>query len=153
LFGEIIFFNHRQNQQTRMNETIVKTKDLGFQVSVRKTFGVTTDIMWDFLLSEQGIHVWLGEIPIEDFEIQKSFVTTAGIEGKLTVFVPNCHFRLKWKPKGWTKFSTIELRVVNAKGKAAVIFHQTGFFEIEQKEELRTYWKNVVEKMNQALTT
>jgi activator of HSP90 ATPase len=134
-----------------INETITKTKDLGFQVSVRKTFSVNTETMWDFILSEKGIGVWLGKINIDDFELQKPFATKEGIEGKLTVFVPNCHLRLKWKPKIWLKFSTIELRVTNTKGRASVVFHQTGFFEIEKREELRIYWKNIVSKMNDEL--
>jgi activator of HSP90 ATPase len=124
-----------------------KVKDLGFQVSVSKVFSVTTETMWEFLLSEEGIAVWLGKFPIEDFEIQKSFVTEDGIEGKLTVFVPNCHLRLKWKPKHWQKFTTIELRVTNRKGKASVIFYQAVFFEIEKREEMRIYWKNIISIM------
>lgn len=133
-------------------EIVKQPKDLGFQVSVRKTFSVSTETMWDFLLSEKGIGVWLGKINIDEFERQKAFTTEEGIEGKLTVFVPNCHLRLKWKPKIWLKFSTIELRVTNTKGRASVVFHQTGFFEIEKREELRIYWKSIVSKMNEALT-
>lgn len=128
-----------------------KPKDLGFQVSVTKTFHVNTDVIWEFLLSEKGISIWFGEINFDNFEIQKPLITKNGIEGKLTVFVPNCHLRFKWKPKNWEKQSTVELRVTNSKGKATIIFHHTGFFEIEQKEELRAYWKNVVAKINTAL--
>ncbi len=128
-----------------------KNKDLGFQVSVRKTFSVSTETMWEFLLSQSGIEVWLGKINIDDLEIQKTFISDEGIEGKLTVFIPNCHLRLKWKPKHWEKLSTIELRVTNRKGRAAVVFHQTGFFEIEKQEEMRTYWKSIILKMNDEL--
>jgi activator of HSP90 ATPase len=128
-----------------------KEKDLGFQVSVSKIFAVNTEKMWEFLLSEEGIAVWLGKFPIEDFEIQKTFITEEGIEGRLTVFVPNCHIRLKWKPKHWQKSSIIELRVTNRKGRASVVFHQTGFFEIEKLEEMRTYWKNIISKMIEKL--
>ena len=103
--------------------------------------------MWAFFLSEAGIAVWLGEIKMADFELQKPFITKEGIEGKLTVFVPDCHFRFKWKPTDWEKPSTVELRVTAAKGKSRVIFHHTGFFKIEQQEELRSYWKNVCSKM------
>ncbi len=128
-------------------DTIKKPKDLGFQVSVSKTFSVSTEAMWAFLLSEAGIAVWLGEIKMDDFELQKPFITKTGIEGKLTVFVPNCHVRFRWKPSNWEKPSTVELRVTDTKGKSRIIFHHTGFFKIEQQEELRSYWKNVCEKM------
>jgi activator of HSP90 ATPase len=138
------------NTKSKVNLTTEtkKIKDLGFQVSISKVFPVSTERIWEFILSEEGINIWLGSISIDDFEIHKPFITDEGIEGKLTVFIPNCHLRLKWKPKHWQKLSTIELRVTNRKGKASVIFHQTGFFEIEKKEEMRTYWKNIISEMN-----
>jgi activator of HSP90 ATPase len=126
-------------------------KDLGFQVSVSKTFHVSTQILWEFILSESGIRVWLGEFEIDDFEIQKQFVTREGIEGKLTVFVPDCHLRLKWKPSSYARQTTLELRITNVQGKARIIFHQTGFYQIEQKEELRNYWKQVISKVSTAI--
>ncbi|MGL4631724.1 MAG: SRPBCC domain-containing protein [Leadbetterella sp.] len=135
----------------KVSEKPVKINDLGFQVSISKVFSVSTETIWEFILSDEGIKVWLGTMSIEDFEIQKPFTTVEGIEGKLTVFKPNCHLRLKWKPKHWQKFSTIELRVTNRKGKASVIFHQTGFFEIEKREEMRIYWKGIISKMNDEL--
>jgi activator of HSP90 ATPase len=129
-----------------------QTKDLGYQVSASKTFKVSTEIMWAYLLSEQGIHTWLGEINVDDFEIQKQLLTKTGIEAKLTVFILDCHLRLKWKPKHFEKTSTLELRVTNTKGQAKVIFHHTGFYKIEQQEELRSYWKNVIANINLELT-
>ena len=128
-----------------------KNKDLGFQVSVRKTFSVSTETMWEFLLSQSGIEVWLGKINIDDLEMQKTFISDEVIEGNLTVFIPNCHLRLKWKPKHWQKLSTVELRVTNNKGRSSVVFHQTGFFEIEKIEEMRTYWKSIISNMHEEL--
>jgi hypothetical protein len=133
-------------------EKIKTKKDLGFQVSVSKTFNVSTQTMWEFLLSENGITIWLGEINFEDFGIQKQFVTKEGIEGKLTVFVPDCHLRLKLKPIGFEKALTVELRVTNSRGKAKVLFHNTGFYKIEQVEQLRNRWKHVISKMATELT-
>jgi activator of HSP90 ATPase len=135
-----------------MFENDLKIKDLGFQVSVRKTFSVNTEKMWSFLLSELGIYTWLGQMNVDDFELQKPFVTADGIEGKLTVFKPDCHLRLRWKPKNWIKPSTVELRVTNSKGRASVVFHHTVFYEKTQIEELRTHWKNVTVKMNEELS-
>ncbi len=129
-----------------------KIKDLGYRISVSKVFPVDTQKMWKFLLSELGIAIWLGNIDFDDFELQKLFVTDTGIEGKLTVLVPNCHLRFKWKPSNWEKYSTVELRIKNSKGKSSVIFHHTGFYKLEQQEELRKYWKIIIAKMLIELT-
>jgi hypothetical protein len=107
--------------------------------------------MWEFLLSEEGINIWLGQINMDDFEIQKPFVTKEGIEGKLTVFVPDCHLRIKWKPVNFDKALTVKLRVTNSKGKAKILFYNTGFYKMEELEILRSYWKLVISKMNTEL--
>ncbi len=122
-------------------------KDLGFQVSVTKVFPVSTEILWEFLLSKTGLYIWLGEIDLDDFELQRPFVTNEGIEVKLTVFVPDSHLRFKRKPKQWDTPATVELRVTKSKGKSSLIFHITGFFKIEQKEELRAYYKSVISRI------
>ena len=59
---------------TLKSDKIKVSKDLGFQVSVCKTFSVSTETMWEFLLSQSGIEVWLGKINIDDLEIQKTFI-------------------------------------------------------------------------------
>jgi hypothetical protein len=133
-------------------DKVKNIKDLGFQVSVSKTFKVSTEVMWEYILSEKGMYTWLGEINIDDFEIQKQLATKQGIEVKLTVFVPDCHLRFKWKPINFEKPSTVELRITNTNGKAKVIFHHTGFYKLEQQEELRSYWKNVISTINEELT-
>lgn len=134
-----------------MTNTTIKEKDLGYQVSVSKVFSVSTVVMWDFLLSQEGINLWLGKIDIDDFEIQKPLVTESGNEYKITVYVPNCHFRFKFKPMHWAKASIVEMRVINRKGKAGLTFYQTSFFEIENREEMRMYWKGVIPKMTTSI--
>ncbi len=129
-----------------------KVMNLGYQVSVSKIFTKSVENMWELILSEKGISVWLGDISIEDFEIQKPFISKEGIEGKLTVFVPNCHLRLKWKPKHWDYLSTVELRITSNKGRAAIIFHQTGFYEFEKREEMRNYWKGIINNIDKELS-
>jgi activator of HSP90 ATPase len=125
---------------------------LGFQVSVSKTFNISTHLLWEFILSEKGLQEWLGINNADEFEIQNQFVSTKGIIVKLTVFVTDCHLRFKWKPIDFEKPTTVELRITNAKGKAKAIFHITGFYKIEQKEILRNYWKKIILKINNIVT-
>lgn len=39
-----------------------KTKDVGFQFGIRKTIPVSTEKIWDFLFSENGLNIWLGKL-------------------------------------------------------------------------------------------
>jgi activator of HSP90 ATPase len=122
-------------------------KNLGFQYSIRKTFPVAVDRFWEFLLSEQGISVWLGTIQMPDFELKKLLRTSEGIEAKITTFKPDCHFRMSWKPPHWNKPSIVEIRITNYKGKASMVIHQTRFFEFEKREEMKVYWEKIIEKI------
>lgn len=124
--------------------SIDKIKPVGFQLGVSKTFAVSYDDMWEFLLSEKGISVWLGEINFDEFGVSKLYQTKQGIEGKLNVFKPDSHLRLAWKPKHWEKSSIVEMRITNSKGRAKIVFHHTNLYEIEQRTEMKKYWDNVI---------
>jgi activator of HSP90 ATPase len=116
----------------------------GFQIGISKTFPVSTDFVWDFLFSDEGLKIWLGSINSEDFELNKAYKTEDGIMGKLTVFEPDCHIRLTWKPLHWTNISIVEVRIKNSKGRAIILFHQTKIISLEQREEMRIRWNRVL---------
>jgi uncharacterized protein YndB with AHSA1/START domain len=115
-----------------------------FQIGISKTLPVSTDFVWDFLFSDKGIKIWLGSINSEDFELGKAYKTDEGVMGKLTVFKPDCHIRLTWKPPHWTNISIVEVRVKNSKGRAIILFHQTQIINLEQREEMRIRWNKVL---------
>jgi hypothetical protein len=116
----------------------------GFQIGISKTLPVSTDFVWDFLFSDTGLKIWLGNLNSEDFELNKPFKTEEGITGKLTVFKPDCHIRLSWKPTHWTNSSIVEVRVKNSKGRAIILFHQTKIISLQQREEMRIRWNRVL---------
>jgi activator of HSP90 ATPase len=92
------------------DKIVGQTKDVGFQISVRKTFSVSTDTAWNFLFSDGGLKIWLGKISLDEFEFNKNNKTKEGIEGKVCVFKPNSNIRLTWKPKHWTNLSTLQIK-------------------------------------------
>ena len=130
---------------------IDKTKSVTLQLGVSKIFTVSIETMWEFLLSDNGIAVWLGEINSDEFEIGKAFKTQEGIEGKLTIFKPDSHLRMAWKLKNWAKFSIIEIRITNSKGKARVLFHHTKLYEMEQRIEMKKYWEAILIRIKNKL--
>ena len=55
-----------------MENQVGKTKDVGFQFGIRKTFPVSTEKVWDFLFSKNGLKIWLGKLKNE-LEIKKEY--------------------------------------------------------------------------------
>src|SRR4051812_1004338 len=128
-----------------------QTKDVGFEVGVRKTYAVSVDKAWEFLFSIAGLSIWLGEIHSGAFELGKSFETEEGIKGEISVIKNLSHIRLKYKPKYWTNTSTLQIRIIELNGKATVSFHQEKLLDIEQREEMKMHWENVIEKITKGL--
>lgn len=121
-----------------------QTKDVGFEIGVSKTVPVSKEQAWDFLFSEEGSAIWLGETNWSDFEVNKTYRTTDGIEGLIRVFKPMSHIRLTWKLHDWDNFSTLQIRVMDAKGKARISFHQEKLAGPEQRTEMKNYWDGVM---------
>jgi uncharacterized protein YndB with AHSA1/START domain len=85
-----------------------QTKNVGFQFGIRKTIPVSTEKVWDFLFSENGLKIWLGKLKSE-LELKKEFETQNGTTGLVRVFKPNSHIRLNWKPKNWENIQLLKL--------------------------------------------
>lgn len=126
---------------------IGQTKDVGFQVGVRKTFPVSAEKAWEYLFSDEGLTIWLGKLKSGDFEITQAYQTTDGKEGVIKVFKELSHIRLTWKEKEWTNVSTVQIRVINAKDKTTISFHQEKLLYSKQRKEMKRYWDNVIEKL------
>ena len=127
-----------------------QTKDVGFQFGIRKTFSISPEEAWQFLFSAIGLKIWLGELN-NPFEIDQSFKTESGIEGKIRVFKPNSHIRMSWKKSGWENESTLQIRVIDNKGRTTISFHQEKLSGPGQREEMKAYWRKVIDKLAETI--
>jgi uncharacterized protein YndB with AHSA1/START domain len=127
------------------------TKNVGFQFSITRTYAVSTDAVWDFLLSETGVSTWLGTINFDDFELGNSFTTAEGIEAKITIFKADSHLRLAWKPAHWGNNSFIEMRVFDAKGRAKIGLLHTFMIDAAQRAEVKAYWGKIFQEIGEKL--
>jgi len=125
---------------------IGKTKDVGFQFGIRKTIPVSTEKVWNFLFSENGLKIWLGDLKNE-LELKKNFETENGITGLIRVFKPNSHIRLNWKPKTWENMSTVQIRIIGNEKKTTIAIHQEKLLNSEQRNEMKEYWTKIIEKI------
>ncbi|HEX8279042.1 MAG TPA: SRPBCC domain-containing protein [Segetibacter sp.] len=128
-------------------KVVGQTKDAGFQIGVRKTFAVPAETVWNFLFSEKGLSTWLGKTSLENFELGKIYKTEEEIEGKVNIFKLNSHIRLTWKPKHWTNTSALQIRVIPSNEKTTISFHQDKLLDSKQRDEMKKYWDEVIEKI------
>lgn len=131
---------------------IGQTKAVGFEIGVSKTIAVSQQEAWDFLFSEEGAAIWLGETNWSEFEENKTYRTTDGIEGLIKVFKPMSHIRLTWKLPDWKNFSTVQVRVIGTKKKTRISFHQEKLTGPEQRMEIKKRWDDVMTILERKLT-
>lgn len=127
------------------------TKDVGWQFGLRKTFLYSQEYLWDFMFSDEGLKIWLGELR-EELEIKKAYKTKEGIKGLVKVFTPYSHIRMNWKKKDWENVSTVQVRVIGNDEKATISFHQDNLLDNNQREEMKLYWNKKMTEIENAIT-
>jgi hypothetical protein len=150
----VIHKNQMPDEPKENKRIIGLTKNSGYQISKTKIFAVSYELMWDFILSEDGMNIWLGKSDIADFELNKPFKTINGVEGILKSFKPGVYFKINWKPKEWTNISKVEIRIDSKNGRARLGVLQSFLLSSEQRVLQKRYWDNVfneIEKQMQSI--
>lgn len=131
-----------------------KTRDTGFQVGVRKTVRGNTLYTWDFLFSEKGLGIWLGNIDPDDLVIRRKFSLSNQVTGKITVFEPYSYLTMDWKKNGWDNASQLQVRVTGSGEDSTVVsFLQEMLAGPEQREEMKAHWEEILSFIEDAIGT
>ncbi len=99
------------------------TKDVGFQIGVRRTMPITYEDAWELLTSLEGLCIWLGPTKQLDVVEGASYELPDGSHGEVRVYAPNSHLRISRNPPGWRRPSTIQIRVSSKSDRTVIAFH------------------------------
>ncbi|RCX13305.1 activator of Hsp90 ATPase-like protein [Fontibacillus phaseoli] len=125
---------------------IGQTKSVGFQIGVRRTFPVSREAAWTFLLSPEGLKLWLGDLPSLELEPGHQYITGEGNFGEMRVIKPLEQLRMTWQRKGWAQTSTLQIRLIpnpSHEGKTTISFHQEKLADALAREEMKRHWEAV----------
>ncbi|MEM1002465.1 MAG: SRPBCC domain-containing protein [Bacteroidota bacterium] len=128
------------------------TKDSGWQMGVRKTMDKEFDKVWDFMFSDEGLKIWLGNVKTSQLKLGKEINFDNGVFGKIVVFKAFSHIRMKWKKSDWKNTSRLQLRIMRSKQKTVISFAQEMMLNKAQREEMIFHWKKVMTELSKALT-
>jgi activator of HSP90 ATPase len=121
-----------------------------FQVGVRRTFPISVEEAWDFILSSEGVKVWLGEPALTNFAVGRTFATKSGISGEIRVMNPHTNIRMSWGMKDWPNASTVQIRTIAVDPrKTTISFHQENLPDAQAREEMKRYWEEVLDKIKE----
>jgi uncharacterized protein YndB with AHSA1/START domain len=125
-----------------------QTKTAGFQFGIRRTLPVSLEEAWEFIFSPKGIKIWLGDIQPCTIDLDKSFRTKDGKEGRVRILKPFSHIRMTLKKQGWENVSTLQIRFIRAVNKTRICFHQENLLDYNQRIEVEKEWKDVISELS-----
>ncbi|MEV6442513.1 SRPBCC domain-containing protein [Amycolatopsis sp. NPDC051716] len=134
-----------------MTSSVGKTADVGWNIGVSRTLPYPAEVVWDFLVSREGVTIWLGpgvELPREP---GAEYETANGTVGEIRGFAEGDRVRLTWRPSDWDHDSTVQVRLSGAGAKTTLRFHQEWLADAEEREQQRAYWQDVTERVVAAL--
>ncbi|MEU0921134.1 SRPBCC domain-containing protein [Streptomyces cyaneofuscatus] len=119
------------------------TQDAGWEIGVSRTIQQPPQAVWEFITGPEGVALWLraeGPLPTER---GAPYRTADGVEGEVRSYRPGDRVRLTHGT------STVQVAVSpgSTEDRAVLRFHQERLASAEEREERRTYWKGVMDRV------
>ncbi|MDF2716157.1 MAG: ATPase [Paenibacillus sp.] len=130
---------------------IGQTASTGFQIGVRRTLPISRQEAWDYMMSPEGLRLWIGDVPALDMQPGSIYESKEGNRGEMRVVKLHEQLRLTWQPKKWERSSTLQIRFLPAaSGKTTISFHQEKLDGPMQREEMKLFWEDVIARIAEA---
>ncbi|MEU5369106.1 SRPBCC domain-containing protein [Streptomyces sp. NPDC005951] len=124
------------------------TQDAGWEIGVSRTIRRPLAAVWDFVTGPEGAALWLGlDGPLPTAK-GAPYRTADGIDGEIRSYRPGDRVRLTHGT------STVQVAVTpgSSEDRTVLRFHQERLASAEEREERRTHWKNVMDRIEAELT-
>ena len=136
---------------TKSDKPVGLTKDTGYQVGARRTIDVPHSAAWDFILSPEGLKIWLGPVSSIELREKESYELDDGVSGEVRVLKPGSHIRLTWHSSDYPRPSTIQVRVIPKGEKTTIAFHQEHLPDSSVREKRLAFFKHALAQLEQVL--
>jgi len=129
-----------------MNPKVVgQTKNVGFQIGVRRTFPISQKKAWELAISNEGLKLWLGDFTSFPLQKNEKYSAETG-NGEIRVIKPLQQIRLTWQRKDWAKPSTVQIRFLpKDENKTTISFHQEHLSDEKVRDEMKILWEKVLD--------
>lgn len=129
-----------------------ETADQGFEVGVHKTLPIDRAELWEFILSRQGLRLWLGGINELVLERKQLYKTAEGTAGEVRTFKEAEMIRMTWQPKNRKSPTTLQIRLDSTgPDKTRLAFHHEKLTDSKEREAMRKHWQTIAGKLAAAL--
>lgn len=120
-----------------------------YAVTVTKTAPLSQKKLWNFLISEEGLNIWLKPMSPIVFKAKNSFEVPGEIYGEIRTLKAPTRARLTWIDQDWDKTTFVQLFLVSRKNnKCLFVFQHDNLMDARAKEKMRAYWKGVMDELS-----
>lgn len=122
------------------------TRDAGWEIGVSRTFPLPPAAVWDFVVSPEGVALWLGPGVLLPTEKGQTYETADGVTGELRGYRPGDRVRLTYGP------TTLQVAVsASGEGRTVLRFHQERMADAAERERRRAHWRAVMDEVQRSL--
>ena len=125
-----------------------------YSLTVTKVVSVENKKVWKWLISKEGLAVWLK--PMSPVKIEKgaTFEIEGGIFGEIRTIKSPQRVRLFWQEEEQIKPCVVQLFVyARPKNRTMIVIQQDGIQKAQQKAAMRVYWREIIETLAKQFKT
>lgn len=130
------------------------TEAVGYQVGVRRTLLCSKEEAWRYLMSKDGIAACLGYPEGITFEKGSRYGRDEESHGEVRVLKPREQIRLTWYQAGWSRASTLQIRLIGVRPTATTVsFHQERLDNGDVRQQMKEKWERVLVLMSESISS
>ena len=133
-----------------MDSPVGLTRDVGWNMGVRRTVDAPLEDVWDHLVGV-GLATWLG-VSALPAEPGGSYEADDGTTGDLRTWTERRRLRLTWRPPELDHDTTLQVTVLPAARGTTIAFHQERMTSADERATMLEHWTGVVERLVAELT-
>ncbi|CAM3351311.1 SRPBCC domain-containing protein [Stackebrandtia soli] len=128
------------------------TRDAGWEIGVSKTLPYPVERVWTFLLSDNGIELWLGAGAKLGTKPGSRYTTEDGTTGEVRSFHDDDRVRLTWRSANATHDTIVQVTVTDpGDGRCVLGFHQERMADTAERSRQRLHWQAAMSRVVEAL--
>lgn len=128
-----------------------KTRDVGWQIGLSRILDAGVDTVWSYLISGEGLAVWLGAGVTTPLVKGQEYETDDGTTGQIRSLRERDRVRLTWQPAGRPDHATVQVAVAPAKRGCLIRFHTERLYDSDERERMRNHWRRVADRIEAEL--
>jgi len=126
-----------------MNDTTGLTKDVGWELGVRRTVDAPVEEVWEYFVVD-GLATWLGDTTL-GLHKGDEYVTVDGVRGEIRSRTDQLRLRLTWQPDDWDHDSTVQVTLMPAATGTTIGFHQERLASEVERTQMLAHWTTVLD--------